>query len=406
MTREFRYKASVLLNVALALAAVPLVLSKADKGRRAPVPSSFATTARSAGAPPAAPAPEAVTAFASPSERLRSVIDRLRALGVPNEVLARIALTDFESQWDERFEACQGDMARTAALQLEKDRAKDSAMAAALGEEGFRLWDQNYMLWEALSTPVAVSPEESDAIYALKKKLQLRNRELEQARLDGTMDEASINAACDLAYSEHFRQLNLILGDERYAVSQQLDDAFAADILRHRLAGANPSDAQFRELFKLERDWNKVRMELDHRFQNQPLSAEYQARSRALEQTRDQEYQRVLGADVYAAFQKAQDPAYGQMKKFETLWGLDDGKIDYVYDTMKAYEESVSIYKAEVLGRQSQGGNVDWEAVNKDLQSFAENTRGTLRAQLGQASFDKLQNNRVLRFIQVQRRSR
>ena len=59
-----------------------------------------------------------------------------------------------------------------------------------------------------------------------------------------------------------------------------------------------------------------------------------------------------------------------------------------------------------MLGRQSQGGNVDWEAVNKDLQSFAENTRGTLRAQLGQASFDKLQNNRVLRFIQVQRRSR
>ncbi len=407
MSRDFLHKASLLLNVALALAAVAVLKSKTDAPSRPPASLVSGTDPVLAQAARVAAADrDSSGARPSSSRGLRSIIDELRAMGVPNEILARIALTDFEARWDDRFEAVKGDMTKTAALQLEKERGKDSAMTEALGEEGFRVWDRNYMLWEAMSTPVAVNPAEAEAIYALKKSLQRHNLDLEQARLDGTMDEAAINAANDKAYAEHFRRLTQILGDERYAISQQLDEAFTADLLRNRLARANPSDAQFRELYKMERDWNKVRMELDHQFQNDPMSAEYNAKSRALDQKRDQEYQRVLGADVYAALQKTQDPAYSQMKKFETLWGLDDKKIDYVYDTMRTYEESVATYRGEVLARQTQGGNVDWEAVNRDLQNFAETTRTALRTELGETSFEKLQNNRVLRFIQVQRRAR
>ena len=86
---------------------------------------------------------------------------------------------------------------------------------------------------------------------------------------------------------------------------------------------------------------------------------------------RDQEYQRVLGTDAFNSLQEQQDPGYSQMKKYETLWGLDDSKIDYVYGTMNQYAKSVQDYQAQVSALQAQGQSVDWDAVNNYLQQLA-----------------------------------
>ena len=61
-----------------------------------------------------------------------------------------------------------------AAVQLEMDMSKDAQMRAALGEAGFKQWDQGKKLWEAMSTKVDVTPAEADALYDLKKKLDQR----------------------------------------------------------------------------------------------------------------------------------------------------------------------------------------------------------------------------------------
>ena len=86
------------------------------------------------------------------------------------------------------------------------------------------------------------------------------------------------------------------------------------------------------------------------------------------------------------------------MKKYEILWGLDDKKIDYVYDAMKQYQKKVEDYQVQVLALQAQGQNVDRNAANKNLQQLAEQTQQALQDQLGQDSFNKLQRNRVLRW--------
>ena len=396
------------MNVVLAVAVLVLAFHKSDPASAtSAIPVSLQKTASQIGTQKetdatsmlgSAPKLPQYTDVVSPSDRRRMIIDQLRAMGVPNDVLALVARVDFEAQWDGRFEACRADMDKLAAVQLEMEISKDAEMRAALGEEGFRRWDQGCMLWEAMSTEVDVTSSETAAIYGMKKKLQQRQRELEQARLKGTMDDAEIDRAYDKALSEYNQQLKALLGDARYAKSQQLDEGFAADNLRHQLVKANPSDSQFQEIFKAEQEWNRAQSELDHRFQNDMSSPDYLKQVKALNEAHDQEYRRVLGTNVVDNLRMEQDPSYAQMKKYETLWGLDADKINYAYNTMKSYQKSVDDYKNSVLSLQAAGQTVDWDAVGKKLQQLTYEAQQTLQNQLGSDSFSRLQRNRVFRW--------
>jgi len=405
MSREFRHQVSILINTVLAVTVVVLALHRLG---HAPAPSSAAVNLgkMSHGGTSEKAANETVVftgkpigpqyaGFASASDRRRWMIDQLRAMGVPDDTLALVARMDFEVQWDGRFQECWGDGDKMAAVQLEMDMKKDAEMRAALGEAGFKQWDQGNMLWEAMSTKVEVTPSEADAIYALKKKLQQRELDLEQAKVKGTMDAAQIDAASDQAHSEYDQQLKGVLGDDRYAKSQQMDDAFQADLLRHQLANVNPGDSQFQELYKAEQQWTESLSQLDR------TSSDYAAQYKALNDVRDQTYQQVLGSNVYSAYQERQDPSYSEMKKYGDLWGLDDSKIDYVYNAMKSYQQSVQDYQAQVSALQAQGQNVGWDAVNKTLQQFASQTQQSLQSHLGQNSYNKMERNHVLMFTGV-----
>ncbi|HWC61330.1 MAG TPA: hypothetical protein VHC44_16675, partial [Verrucomicrobiae bacterium] len=182
----------------------------------------------------------------------------------------------------------------------------------------------------------------------------------------------------------------------------QLDDDFVAGNLKAQLAKVNPSDTQFQQLFQAEQDLNNSRLELDHQFQGDPSSQDYQAQLKALNDARDQAYERVLGSNAFYSLQEQQDPNYVQMKKYEDLWGLDDGKINYVYDTLKNYERSLQQYQAQLLALQIQGQGVDLDTIKSRLQQINDQTQQALQNYLGPDSFNKLQRNRVFQFNQVQ----
>jgi hypothetical protein len=253
-------------------------------------------------------------------------------------------------------------------------------------------------LREANLGKTQLTASEADSLYGMKKKLQQRRWDLEQARLKGEMDDAEINDAYDQAYSAFNQQMKALLGDERYAKSQGVDDGAAAANLRHDLAKLNPSDSQFQELLKAQQQWNERRSQLDQQFQDDPSSAAYAEQIKALDAARDQDYQRVLGTNVFDTFQKEQDGGYSKMKRYESIWGLDDHKIDYVYGTMKYYEKSVQDYQVRARALEAQGQSVDWDAVNKNLKQFAEQTQQSLQNYLGQDRFDKMQRNGVFQF--------
>lgn len=409
MSREFRHQASLVLNVVLAVTVVVLVL---QQSARAPAPSSEPAPARparevgpgkTAKERPVASNPLQLPQYpdsAEASDRRRWMVDQLRALGVPNRTLARVALSDLEELWDARFleESRGADADKMSALQQERERDIEAEMRVALGEEGFKQWDQENMLREANLARIQLTAAESDAIYELKKKLQQRSRDLDRARLKGEMDDAEINTASDKAYSEFNQQMKALLGDERYAKSQGVDEGTAAANLRQDLAKANPSDSQFQDLMKAQQQWNERRSEVDRKFQDDPSSAVYAEQIRALDEARDQEYRRVLGTNVFDTLQKQQDIGYTKMKKYEGIWGLDDTKIDYLYGAMKYYEKSVQDYQAEARALEAQGQNVDWDAVNRNLQQFAKQTQQALQDYLGEDRFVKLQRNGIFQF--------
>lgn len=408
MSREFRLQASLGLNVVLAVTVVVLILSKSQ---RPPAPPALAASLpeRIKDSPVETPPPPKLSRYAetdSASDQRRWLVDQLRAAGVPNNVVARFVQSDIEERWETHFwEACRGaDADQTAALQLEHDINKEAEMRAALGEEGFRQWDQHNKLREANPGNAQLTTDEANAIYELKKKLQQRQWELDRARLKGEMDDAEINEASDKMYSEYNQQMKTLLGDERYAKSQHMDDETAAANLRQDLAKANPSDSQFQELLNAQNQLNERRKELEKQFQDDPAAAAYVDQIKALDEARDREYQRVLGTNVFDTLQKEQDGRYAKMKKYEAIWGLDGDTIDYVYGTLKYYEKSRDDYQAQVRALEANGQSVDWDAANKNLQQFSEQIQQALQTKLGADRFTKMQRNGMFQLNQTSQR--
>ena len=394
MSSEFRHRASLVLNVVLAVAAAALALHRSE-----PAPAASVKMTNETPVFTHQPKLPQYPNVASASDQRRWLVDQLRAMGVPNKVLARIVLADLDKRQN-RYSAevskkCYGDQKTLAALQVEFDKNLDSEMRAALGEEGFRQWDQGNMQREVNQGKIQLTAAETDQAYDSWKKLRQRQLNLEQAKVDGTMDPADINDAIDKAASEFNQQMKALLGDDRYAESQQMDDGTAAANLRQDFAKANPSDSQFQELLKTQQQWNDQLAALNKQSQNDPSSADYAAQIKALNDARDEEYRRVLGANVFDTLQKQQDSGYNQMKKFETLWGLDDNKIDSVYGTIKYYQKSVEDYQARASALEAQGQSVDWDAVNKNLQQFADQTQQALQNFLGQDTFNRMLRNGV-----------
>lgn len=403
MTRESRFQLSLLLNLALVTTVMVLVLRKSERAPSPPVrevlPEKIKTETPVALAQPNLPS---YTGIASEPDRRRWLVDQLRAAGVPNEVVARFVMAEIDAGWQKRFDETaldsHGNPDAMVALHLEQEKDTDAQMRAALGDAGFRQWDQARMLREANIGKIELTAVETDAIYDLKKKLQQRSWDLEQARVDGNMDEAEINDATDKAYSEFNQQMKTLLGDARFAKSQGSGNEAAN--LQQDLAIVNPSDSQFQDLLKAQQQIDDRRSALDKQFQDNPSSPDYAAQLKALDDARTQEYQRVLGTNVFDALQKSQDIGYSKMKKYENIWGLDDGKIDYVYGTLKYYEKSVQDYQAQAKALESQGQSVDWDAAKKNLQQFAQQTQQSLQTYLGADSFNKMERNGVFQFNQ------
>lgn len=385
------------MNVILAIAGIVLALYQP---KPAPSPSIKPVAEEPATATPVfLPQTPHYPETASTSDKRRWLVDQLRAMGVPNNILARVVWADLDKDWTRHATEValkyHGDPDAMAALQLETDKSKDAEMRAALGEDGFLQWDHENMLREVSQKKIQLTPAETDQAYELWKKRQQRQLDLQQAQMDGTMDPADAADATQKAEAEYAQQMKAVLGDERYAQVQQTDDVSAADDLRQNLASVNPSDTQFQALLKAQQQWNDQRAALDQQFQNDPTSTTYADQIKALDAARAQEYRRVLGDDAFAALQKQQDPGYTQMKKYESLWNLDDNSIDSVYGAMKYYQKTAEDYQAQARALQAGGQNVDWAGVNKNIETFAQQTEQSLAKYLGTDRYNKMAQNGV-----------
>ena len=399
MSTTIRYRVSIGLNVLLAAVIAGLVLYWSDDASaRAAASKSAGVAIKQKTISDQAIAPSGARLAFGPESR-RHLVDELRAQGVPENVLARFALADIEENWAGRFEACRGDQDKLTSVQLEHDMGLDAEMRSALGERAFRQWDQKNMIREAmLGSKMQLTADEANAIYDLKKKLQQRQWQLEQARQRGEMDDATISAASNKAFTEYGLGMKTAMGEARYAEAMRGDDGTSA--LKDNLAKVNASDAQFQQLLTLQRQMSDRRAALDKEFQEDPSSELYAQRIKTFEEEQQQEYRRVLGDSAFETLQKEQDGSYMKMRKFGGIWGLDDSKIDSVYGAIKYYQKSAEDYQDQAHVLEAQGQAVDWSAVDKNLQQLAEQTQQRLQKELGSERYKSMQQNGVFPFAQ------
>lgn len=198
VSSSFRYRASLVLNAVLALTAGALAVSGSK-----PAPAASSTVTQ--------PAPRRYSESAAPSDQRRWLAEQLRAMGVPEDLLARIVVEALEKEWSWRsaeiLRKSPGDGDALIAVQLEKDMALPAQMTAALGADRFRQWDQANVLRRAMIPRGAVTGGEADAIYDLKKKREQRDWELRLAQQKGEIDQADLEEASAKADAELLEQM-------------------------------------------------------------------------------------------------------------------------------------------------------------------------------------------------------
>lgn len=397
MNRENWLRFSLLLNLVL-LPVIGFLIMAKPKSQPLPAAggarSDFKTQPDQVFASP----PNRLPAFKVRTGDWRDWIGDLRAAGVPNRILAQVVLSDLDARWQKRFEDSSGDADTMTALQLEQETNEEAELREALGAEGFKSWDEERQLREANIGKIPLTASESDAIYDMKKKLQQRNWDLEEAMLNGEIDNSDFNDLQAKACSNFNQQMKSLLGDERYAESQGVDEGTAAANLRKDLAKVNPSDSQFQDLLQAQQQYNQRLSELGKQFQDDPSSPAYAEQVQALDAARDQDYQRVLGTNAFGSLQMEQDPGYNKLKKYQSAWGINDTDINYAYQTVQYYQQSVQNYQQQEQALEQQGQTVDWSAVNKNIQQFSQQTEQTLRDYLGSDRYDKIQRNDVFPF--------
>ncbi len=398
MNRNFCLRASWALNLILAVVAATFFVRQPRSAVDGDVAVPLPPTTRAAKTA-AAVSDRMYAPTASANDQRRWFVDELRAMGMSNRELAQIVLADLDAAWTKYSAAlslkCHGDPDTMAALQLEVDRTRDADMRAALGEEGFRAWDEENMRREIDRGNVPLTATETAGSYNLWKGLQQRQLDLREARLKGTMDESEVSAALAEATSNYAAQMKNLLGAERYAQAQRPAEAPIETSLRDELAQANPTAAQFQELLQTQQQWNRQHAELDRQRQIHPESAAYADQIKALDDAREQSYRRVLGDEAFAALQKEQDSSYAKMKQHEELWGLDDRTVDSVYGGLAYYQKAVADYQSQARAMEAQGQSVDWNAVSQNLKQFTAQTEQSLRDYLGADRYAQLLRNGV-----------
>ncbi|HXF09928.1 MAG TPA: hypothetical protein VN625_04025 [Desulfuromonadaceae bacterium] len=396
MKRQSLLAWSMSMNVALAAVLAVMVVHRVGYGispNPAVVPATLASPV-SASMPSARPVPSAPDGW-------RSWLGSLR--GVPDNVVAGLVAADFEIRWQKQRRDLQRRYARgdvdDAALNRfmqDHDADREEELRFALGADGFQQWDKERVLADLDVDRIELSGAEADALYRLKKEFAREEHDLAEAHQNGEVDEMELDGRERDAENDYERRLKLLLGDARYASFKNPGDAAQGEMMR-ALKKLNATDAQVQAMASAQEQWSRQRNELERQVRGTPdETAAYDRQLRVINETRDAEYLRILGAEGVAQLRETEDGRYRAMQHYAAAWRLSPDDIDHVYRTLQQSETSVRDYQWRAHNLESAGQSVDWPAVDADVQRFSEQTWQNLNAYLGDARFDRLKKNSIL----------
>jgi len=335
---------------------------------------------------------------ASRPDNWRSWLGEIRSAGVPDKVMAQLVAADFENRWDEQQRELQrkyenGDVDADALTKADAqhDVELENEMRFALGEDGFKKWDKEKTLRDFNLSDANLSATESDALYNLRKELFKQRQDLQDSARKGEIDEADLSAKLSALQTQYEQQAKNLLGDARYTALTAAPDPAVAN-LKRQVKNLNLSADQMTALLAAQQQWNQQRTQLND---DKPS---YETQLQAADSARDAAFQKILGADAFAQLQKQQDPAYQTLTRYASAWKLNSDDVNYIYGAIANYNSQVADYRDRAKTMEQLGQAVDWEGVQKNIQSFSQQTEQTLNYFLGDDRFAKLNQNNVFNF--------
>lgn len=388
---------SVVLNLALLLV---VAWQWRDRHRSARAEGSTAAPTRTAVAPSAGPVHPrgAVAAPAHPVEigaGWQSWIEPLRAAKVPTDVLAGLVRADFDRRWQPRQAEMQQkylggtvDADALAAFAVEHDIESERDLAAALGADEFRRWDMDRVLKELPPAASALNDTERGNVYDVQRRLRDELRQAELDRLRGATDQATMEQRQQQARDAANAQLRTLLGSDRAAQLQGVDDTEGN--LRRQLRGTAVSDTQLQALANAQRTFDQTRSDLVQR-QTETEDPAYGKQAAEAEERFAAAFEQIAGARAFDEATQRADSRYNDLQKFAGEWKLSQTETQRIYQTIATVDTAVRQYQLDAATR-----GVDVDAQTNAVQALQRRTIAALTEKLGAERIALLQRNGIL----------
>ena len=373
-----RLRLSVALNVTL-LAAFALLAGRpgrSSSSREAPAPPVAA-----AGSTRTRPAVAIAAGAGLPLEELRRA-------GVSGRLIAAVAAADYEEKWRNRLLAQQEEFARGEISEVElelfvaaHEDGLEARMRHALGEAGFREWDQERQLKDFDLERLQLSGPEQESLYQLRRGLLEERRKMQAARLRGEIDEGDLERLSEAAHDACEQRLKDLLGETRYTSLQSGDNPSGG--LRRHLTRLHVSDAQVEILLAAQGRW------LESQNQSEADGPTHQEMLQSLAAQRDEVFLQTLGP--FAELQKNQDSRYQAMQRHAKAWNLSGDDITWLYASLLRHDSSEQEHRQRMAETAA-----DPEAEQSMLRDLERQVDQDLRTYLGSERFERLKQARII----------
>lgn len=358
--------------------------SRSEYGSDLPV-DRLTTTKTSATAPDKLPS-------AGTGAALSDAVTALRKAGVSDMVVAEFIAAQAQAQRRERQRDLLAKIARGEAdpelrnsMLYGANVERDQLIRSLLGDEAFRQWDKQ--TYQDRLGALRLSPEEYDAWYTLQKQHEARTLELSLRHAAGEIDGTENSEQVRALIAEQEQKLRELWGADRFAQYKAGMYGGVTGNNRWYLRDLKLGDSQFDALARADATFAQQNAELMERSRTSGFGGDYMRLTQAVRDARDAEYQRVLGPEGWAEYQKQQDYQYRQMVKYSTAWQLSKADADFVYEAQRQYRQAAQ------EAAKTPGG---YAARAEEIRSLGQQAAQNVQNYLGPDRYAKLKKAGVI----------
>lgn len=316
------------------------------------------------------------------SDDYKKYIANLRAIGCPEETIRDIIVADVNKLFESRghklgkFQFWKSDNFFASPDRVEKSvdlwNEKRVLLKELLGVEPKERLTDIFAGYHPMESMLDfLSTAKQSQVMEFNTKFQAKMR-----RAFAGGDDADTAKASEQMRKEMEVELAGILTPQEFE-EYQLRMSPTAMSMRSRLAEFDPTEQEFREIFKLQKQFDDDYGELGRESSGQSLQYN------TAQKENEARLKSILGGVRYAEYQRATDQAYKEMLRVAERSGLAKDAATKVYDLKSAAEAEASrLRKDESLSAEQR------QAALKTIRVETENS---IRAVFGETGFQSYQ---------------